>query len=237
METGNAVEELLIPTLYRRRFDVELIPGPKIGEGPPVVGRQPWMHARHDFVRSDDRTIVEAKKISRWDDWGPDGSDQAPLEYLVQVVWQQLVVRADDAEIVAWNKWDETMRVYDIPWRQNTAAGIERTISDWYERHVVEGVPPPLQPTAACSSALNLLNPMGARSWRNPDGNDLALARDIHRIKAELEDLETKKFQCEVRLKDRIGKDYGIRGVASWSSKKDGTRGAFRLLYEPGVMD
>ncbi len=237
MATGRITEKYVIPPLFRDREGVDLVPGPPISE-PGVPGPEPWMHARHDFTRADDGRVVEAKKLRSWDVWGPDGTDRAPADYLAQLMWIQRVVSPQPAQLAAFNVFDERFRIYEVGWRDEVAEQLVGTVRNWYERHVLEVVPPDLDSSAACSRNLALIYPgRRVKLWRNPEPEDLALARDLHRVRVQMAELEVESRELEVRLKGRINDDYGIRGVARWSSrgKKEGR--AFTLLYQPEETD
>ncbi|MFF7824246.1 YqaJ viral recombinase family protein [Streptomyces rochei] len=60
----------------------------------PLLHTGTWRHRDRDWQRATpDRlwgdSIVEIKTAASPDDWGPDGSDELPVHYRCQVLWQQ----------------------------------------------------------------------------------------------------------------------------------------------------
>ncbi len=245
LRAGHDVEQFLIPALYGRETGSSLVPGPELSE-PPVIGPEPWMHARPDFNRAEDRRIVEAKMVRTWDApgywqagefvegydglWGPEGSDCAPVDVLVQLTWQMVCQGDQDAaEIAAWNRTTCGFRLYGVPFRESLARSIVTTCRDWYEEYVAGNKPPPLDDTVACNRNLARLYPGefgDGKPWRDPDASDIALARDLRRVRDKLSGLEAERRELESELKEAIGPHhYGIRDVAIWypvKSRKPG---------------
>lgn len=242
MATGRLVERLIIPEIFRQREGVELVPGPPLSE-PGVVGPEEWQHARHDFTRADNGHVVEAKKIRSWKfrlpdgsytGWGPDGSDGLPPDHLAQVMWQQHIVKPAPAQLAAWNVMDESARIYEVGFRAELVASLVTNISNWYERHVIECIPPTVDSTPECGRNLALLYPgRRAKIWRNPEAADIALGKDIARLRSQIEELDERRRGAEAKLRERIGNDYGIRGVARWVRSGKGRSLAF--IYQPEI--
>lgn len=73
---------------------------------------------RPNWIATPDATmgdaVVEAKTARFGDDWGPKGSIQIPIHYMIQVMWQMARTGAERAFVAA----DVMMsyRVYDIHW-------------------------------------------------------------------------------------------------------------------------
>lgn len=83
--------------------------------GPTATYVDP-MHS--NWIATPDATmgdaVIEAKTARFADEWGPKGSIQVPIHYMIQVMWQMARTGADEAFIVA----DVMMsyRVYQIKW-------------------------------------------------------------------------------------------------------------------------
>ena len=94
MEWGTRLEPV-VAAAYAERRGVEL-------SKPPMRWHPdyPWMFANIDR-ESEDRRIVELKTASAWvaDEWGDDGTDQAPEGYVLQVSHQMAVANIDLADI------------------------------------------------------------------------------------------------------------------------------------------
>ena len=53
-----------------------------------------------------------------------------------------------------------------------------------------------------------------------PSHEDVELARELFRIRAEYESLEAKKKALELFFKERIGEHHGLEGIATWNTTK-----------------
>ena len=88
---------------------------------------------------------VEAKFADSPERWGPasDGLDGVPQEYAAQCVEQIAVAGATRSFLAVYfaGKGRE-LRIYEIAPSAEIVAGLERTLTDWWQRHVVGMVPP-----------------------------------------------------------------------------------------------
>lgn len=91
----------------RREDDYELIPSPKY----------PALACSTDYIADDEEsTVVEIKTTGFFDEaWGPDGGDQCPLEYILQVQHQLLVLGGKRARLAALSRVSGELRVYELP--------------------------------------------------------------------------------------------------------------------------
>jgi putative phage-type endonuclease len=218
---------------YALEERVAVVPGPPIGQ-PPIVGPEPWMHARPDAWAGQPSTppdrVVEAKTARRLDpaEWGPPGTDEVPPWYAVQCVWQLAVVRLDRCDLAAYSPMDDEWRVY----RLRRAPAVERAVVGrvraWVERHVVKGHPPDLDGSAACRRMLE-------RRWRAATGRDhVATAEDVAeveraiRLRADRDAIDAELDLAVARLQARMGEAdalvVGGQRVATWRGRQGARR-------------
>lgn len=134
---GHAMEPV-IETILRHR-GMKLLPGGEWGiEGTPLL-------VHPDRLVDGSPLVVEMKAPRRWGAWGEDGSDDVPTEYLVQVQVQMAALRANGHEIDSCSivAMCGELRVYPIPFVQDTATQIVRFCQEWWGRHVVGREEPP----------------------------------------------------------------------------------------------
>lgn len=166
---GHAMEPVIEAILEHR--GIRLAPG---GE---------WRMAGTPIVAHPDRLLVmrpggyEMKAPRRWSKaWGEDGTDDAPMEYLVQVQVQMAVGRDCGVDIEDWNiaAMCGELRIYPIQFSQDTARRILDYCIGWWERHVVKGDAPP-------ATTIEEINQIVARVPATQV--DAALARQIVQLK------------------------------------------------------
>lgn len=104
--------------------------------------------------------IVEAKTSSSWDEWGEAGTDQVPVNYLAQVLWQLALTPGADVAFVAVLGPFLDFREYVIQ-RADYAEDIEATVKAaraFYDS-LSDDVPPPLDDHVATLATLRALHP------------------------------------------------------------------------------
>jgi putative phage-type endonuclease len=218
---GRRLEPALL-SWYAADRGVSVTPGPTLDESPLVHPDYPWATARPDGLTDD--ALVEAKTAGKLDaarGWGPAGSDVVPIDYRVQTLWQLAVVPRERVDLCAFGTWQDDWRVYSIPYDDRRIPLLLRAIADWHEKYILAGSPPPVDGSEDCTSALRALYPDSpAKALVDATAEDLALARDLLRVRAEIAALEMAKAELDNRLRLRIGDAYGLRGIATWAPTK-----------------
>jgi putative phage-type endonuclease len=101
-----------------------------------------WRSAQVDGWLPDSNRVIEAKAIGlfnpRFDrtEWGPEGTDEIPMMYLVQVLWQMHVSGGESGYLSALLGGGLGHRVYDIPRNNDLITAIDQRISDFWHNHV-----------------------------------------------------------------------------------------------------
>lgn len=216
--------EVAIGARYAEETGVTLRRGPPISEPPLLHPDEPWRAARPDFLAED--RLVEAKttrRLSDEDGWGAPGSDRVPVYYACQVVWQLSIVSSihgiERGDLAAFGTLGEEWAVYTLRRRERLERALVARVRDWYEAHVLTGDPPVVDHTDGCGRALARLHRDVApgKVRLDPTAEDLALARDLARVRRLLEETTQERDLLQHRLCARIGDAYGMRGVADWS--------------------
>lgn len=225
---------------YAQDRDVEVWPGPQIGQE-PLIGPEPWMHARPDYFARSTKAgawLLEVKTTRTYDGWGPDGSDKAPTYYLVQCVWEAVVCSSELVDLVSYATIDEEQRIYPVRPSDRLRRSIVNRVRDWREAYVLTGEPPPIDSTDGCTAGLLARFPVAvAKMWREATREDLALAADLARVRRQIDELKAEKVEIENRFRERIGDAYGLRAdkkqIATWGLRKgSATIDADRLRAE-----
>jgi len=104
--------------------------------------KHPWLLANIDALVEDKKIIVEAKTTRYFsDDWGYDGGDKIPQEYLIQVAHYCLVLDYDVAHIAVLGATND-FRIYVY----NRSKELEKLIIEktkrFWEENVLKNIPP-----------------------------------------------------------------------------------------------
>lgn len=193
-----------------------------------------WMAARPDFVvLAGGPRLVEAKTarfLDAEDGWGEQGTDAIPMHYLAQVVWQMAVcaptLGVERCDLAAFGTYLDDWRVYRVIRREGVEQRIVSAVRDWYERHIIAETPPPIDGSPGCGATLRKLYPGREGQIREADPVDLALARDLARVRGELEALATQAAGIEHAIQERMGDAQRLldpatqKPIATWQIQR-----------------
>lgn len=149
-----SVAEPYVAMDYEERYGVRLI-GPLETIRHP---QEPTLLATVDRMHHDHSTIVECKTHGSRaaSAWGPDGTDTAPIHYVIQVIAQAIVIGGDVRAVIhALDRDSLRSHTHPVDLQSDAAkriVGIIMTeIPKWWRRHVINR--DPLPPESAPPSA------------------------------------------------------------------------------------
>jgi hypothetical protein len=226
-ETGDQTRgkrlEPMLGFWYQAETNIPVQMGPQLAFGqPPVPGPEPWQHSRPDFFACPPMSPfypLEGKSLRVWecDDrpeycWGEAGTDAIPRHYLCQSLWHIQVCQAERCDVPAFATIPDEFRIYSVPRREKTLAGLVTYVRNWHEKHVLGGEAPPMDGSTAASQAiLSMFPEPKGRTWRNGTAEDGALVRDLERVKRQLADLRVEERRIRNELARSIGDAYGLK--------------------------
>lgn len=154
--------------------------------------------------------------------WGEKGSSDVPLDVEVQM---RAYMEVEDAPY-----WDvctlfglDDMRVYRIMRNRELGEQLLDIAQAWWDKHVVGGMPPDTDGSEATAKVLAKLHPRVTGTQLRPATPD---EHDMHQellaVRRQLRELDVREMALKNKLKERIGADPGIGGVATWKRSKDG---------------
>jgi len=139
MRFGNALEPVALMFAEERLG--------KLRRNVHRVLRESWMGAHTDAVIVSGGAPVEGKSDGDGcvsGDWGPEGTDQVPMDALVQVYAEAICCKSDVgfiAAILGGLAFD--FRLYEIPIRRDIAEGLQEKSVEFMEKFLLRGIEPP----------------------------------------------------------------------------------------------
>ncbi len=174
-----------------------------------VHPEHPWMLANIDRRCTDgDERGVECKSVGRWtslDEWGPEGTDEVPIVYLVQCAWYMYVTGRPVWDLAALIGGHE-LRIYTIAANKRLADRITEAAGCFHHDHVLANNPP--DPVTSAEAGLR---------WARNDGTmkvatreDLANLDALDKVKGSQGKDKDIREKLELALKKSIGTHDGL---------------------------
>lgn len=122
-----------------------------------------WQLATPDrlvYIRDNGYTpgaLLECKYlVGGWDGWGEPGTDEIPVHYRAQCLWQLDVLEVDEVYVAAWH--GATFRAYTVR-RDEKDLRVMRAAGEDFMHRLAEDDPPDIDGHAATIGTLKLLHP------------------------------------------------------------------------------
>ena len=234
MKMGHIMQPV-IARLYEDRQDVRL----RDMQGVTLWSQEhAFMGSHFDYVTGDNKVLVECKNFhpARQKEFGEDGSDDVPMDCLVQCVHEAIVfgvTRVDLAVLFG----GQTFRVFPLTIQPDTAElVIERESAFW--KQVVEKVaPPPINPDET-----RRLFPKDNGLTVIASSDVLDAARQLSQLKEQMKQAEQLQAKLETVIQNGIGSASQIAMpsgelIATWKRAKDGRRINTDRLKAAGLYD
>lgn len=208
MEAGLRAEEM-ISEWYTDVTGIELVKTNFIQNG--IYGGSP------DRISRDNTRIIELKTagVDKYHLWGDEGTDQVPMNYLIQTVWYMLLTetaKADIAVLIGGNDF----RIYTIQKNEALEAKLKKLADRFWEKYVLGREIPPLTGSENVKAYLQ-------ESYKKGNGNVLEATPDIREKAEKLVALEEQIAELEEQAKTIrnqfrfiIGENEGIKGENLW---------------------
>lgn len=218
---GNVLEDV-VAAEYARREGVRVRRRNMTMASP----EHPFMLANVDRTVDGQRKVLECKTAGQYmsDEWGPDGSDQVPDSYLVQVTHYMMVTgyqQADLAVLIGGRDF----RIYRIGYDRELADMIAEHEAQFWHEHVEARVPP---------APINLDDLQTLYAIDNGESVVATLeqeqeAAELKQLKAQIKDLEKQADDLAAGLKLALGENSILLGadgkpLVTWKKAKDSQR-------------
>lgn len=215
MAVGNALEPVILRK-YQRRFGVTLLPSKTLRHP-----QFPLIIATPDAIHPEGFP-VEAKNTERFEDWGPDSTDEVPEHYKVQSLWQQAILGAPHGDMMAlFGRYD--FRWYRLQWDEEYFQALRVIAERFHRDHVVTKKPPDPDGSEAWSDFIKERFPFEKGPMLEADSEAERLAEEYLKADVTLEAAELAKRLARQSLELRIGEAAGMVGQTwkvSWKSTR-----------------
>lgn len=190
-----------------------------------VHKRLPFMLCNLDRVVEGQRKIVECKSSTGFmrHIWGENGSDEAPLHYILQVQHQFSVTEYEEGDIAALIDIDD-YRIYPTPRNDKIIAKIEGECERFWVEHVLADLPP--APTTR--NDLKLMYPTNNGNFIEATIEVIGFINEVNRLKQESKLRDKDKELIEKEIIQFIANNDGItedgKVISTFIANKNGVR-------------
>ena len=178
----------------------------------------PFMQFSPDGI-ADDRIVVEVKTALVDDEWGDEGTDQIPTEYMIQVQHEMAVVKFNVAHVpVLFPHFHFSLYiVHADPELQELIRAAEQ---EWWENHVLTNVMP--EPTTHGDVVKKYGQAKVGPIEATPE--IVEMVTELKEVKARLKLTEQEKEEAEAQIKNFMGVHdtlmYQGNRLATWNNTK-----------------
>jgi putative phage-type endonuclease len=168
--------------------------------------------------------VLETKTDAGYDGWGEDGSDEIPVHYRCQVLWQMDVMGVSAGFVACLFLHSRTLRVYELTMDADALADLKimRDTAQCFLDDIRDGNEPDVDWRPATTAALKKLHPsLEDRQAVIPKG----MARAYRAACGRYKSAEQSKKRLENQIRQRLGS-------ANAAVLRDGTKVAARQVYE-----
>jgi putative phage-type endonuclease len=153
--------------------------------------------------------VLECKTDGGFDGWGEDGTDEIPVHYRCQLLWQMDVVGVGTGYLACLFMNRRQLRVYELTMDDAAQADLAlmETEAERFLERIDRGDPPDVDWRPATSAALKTLHP-------DVEDRDVYIshqrAKWYHAACRNLKTAEQTKRLHENRLRDRLGNGHRL---------------------------
>lgn len=162
--------------------------------------------------------------------WGEAGTDQVPLNYLVQCLWYLMLTQCEicDLAVLIGNN---DFRIYSITRNLAVEELLLKRATHFWQHHVLEDVSPPTQSEADCRALFQTVNNSASLEASPTLMEHIERLKEIqlHRHQEEVEISAIKQIIMNT-LKDKDTLTFNNRVVATWKTPKPSLKTDWKLL-------
>ncbi len=225
MDFGNIFERSILEAYTRKTGITVTYPKETI-----LSQTRPYFRANVDGIGSDG-SVLDAKNTSRRNDWGPEGSAEMPLHYLLQIAFYVHVLDAPEGRMIPFFGGDD-LRVYVYKRDMELELKMVEKLDNFWLGHVVTRTPP--DPTNL-GDVVKLFPKVAKGTFQTADDITFAQIQELKQVRADISALQntedTLKSSIALKIRDADYLVYQDKDLASFSTQ-DTTRLNLKLLRE-----
>jgi putative phage-type endonuclease len=187
-------------------------------------GPEPWALATADALLIDRPAPrgLEAKTARTTDGFGEHGSDVVPLHYALQCHWYMHCYDVPRWDLAAFFTLTDDWRRFELHRDATIEKNLVRRLGHWWQHHVVEAHPPPIDGSPGVDVWLRARFPFELDDARAATPDEELLVRMLHSsrsIKRAYDDgIATLTQQIEAAIGDHSGIHFA-GGRATWRNE------------------
>ncbi len=197
---------------------------------------EPLFAATCDFLVGDDE-LLECKTAGAWaaNNFGIEGTDDVPVQYLCQAQWQLFVTGRKVCHLWVLRFSPTRFGRYVIKADPKLHTTMAHQARKWWNEHIVQGCPPPLSGAECDTRYVEQKAPLA-------DGSIIAASEDIEdacaelgNVRQELAQVEARKAALENQIKDFMGEAQVLKtssGDFKWGNRSRSGIDTKRLALE-----
>ncbi len=198
--------------------------------------RDPWHIASPDA--HDEEVVVDAKNIglSQAFDFGEDGSDEIPEEYVAQGAWIMPVLGLERFDLAALIGGQE-LRVFHLERNRALEDALKEIGFRFWRDHVQADTPPPVEESEKTKAYFRSRFGREKYEPRPATAQEVELVRELARVQVPLANLTKRDADLRMALKLSIGdaggitdEDFEVSSKANRDSRITDWQAAFREL-------
>jgi putative phage-type endonuclease len=204
MQWGTILEPA-IAGYYEQLHGVTLTKGEftnKLVENIPIGGTP-------DYIDETNRILIEVKTSKCPDEWGVEGTDEVPYQYLCQVIWYMNLLNLSQAKIIVLF-FGSDYKEYVVNFSQEIFNSLLESAEEFWEK-VKSDTPPEITGDKACTRYLSKKFLSKGELIECPE-NMFLLCNEFIAVKSGINELEEKESILSNKIIDAIGNNNGFYG-------------------------
>lgn len=183
----------------------------------------PFFAASPDCLCLEETRGVEFKNVGTFamDGWGPEGTEEIPAYYLIQVQHTMEVLDVDAWDVCAMMAGQE-VRVYEIRRVRSLGASIREAVDKFWTNHILPGVPPAIDGSETAGLWIGQRWPKNLTPLRVAEPHEAKWLEELRDVKLGLESLEAREAELENLICMSIGESDGYAsdiGTVTWKER------------------
>lgn len=192
MKRGTRMEKY-IAEIYEEEMGVTLVKADRL-----VHPKYPWWIASPDYYVPSLNRLVELKSHSAFlaGKYGDSGSKDLPAFEQAQCQLQMHMYKLVHGDVPSCHLCTmfsiDDVRFFDVVYDEALCLDFEQIVVAWWQKHVVEGVPPEVTGAEADTSWFRTAYPNSESVVIEADGDTLALIESLRKARAEKAEIEDR---------------------------------------------